>query len=272
MESFRLFLDDFSDAATNMALDETLLQEQCKKDSIPSIRLYRWKPPALSVGYLQRIRDEVDLDICRKLGIDYVRRLTGGKAVLHDDELTYSIIIPSSHKKMEGIGVVDSYRTISKALVRSLQLCGIMCEIAPKIVPSQARMGSKICFETPSTYEVMAGNKKIIGSAQTRDKGVILQHGSVPIDWDTEKMLDVMGIPIKGRKVYRERFNEKATSISKELGHRIEFEDLIHCFVKGFEDTFKVDLIPSEYTKDEKNIASNLATEKYASDNWNLRK
>jgi len=272
MERFRLFLDDFSNSATNMALDETLLRGQLEKDCPPSIRLYRWKPAALSVGCLQRIEDEVDLELCRKHGIDYVRRLTGGKAVLHDDELTYSIIIPASHRKLEGSGVVESYRTISKALVRSLRLCGIKCDMAPKIVPGQASQGSRICFETPSTYEVMAGNRKIIGSAQTRDKGVILQHGSVPIDWDTEKMFDVMGIPAEGRKRYRKRFNERATNIVAELGYRIEFEELVQCFVEGFEDTFKVELIPSEYSKDEIRTAQSLAREKYASDEWNLRK
>lgn len=272
MEKFRLFLDDFSDAATNMALDETLLRGQLRMDLPPSIRLYRWKPAALSVGYLQRIKDEVNLDMCREHSIEYVRRLTGGKAVLHDDELTYSIIIPATHSKMEGTGVIDSYRKISKALIRSLRLCGIKCEMAPKIVPGQAQKGSKICFETPSTYEVMAGNKKIIGSAQTRDKGIILQHGSVPIDCDVEKMFDVMGIPKEGRKIYQKKFNERATNITKELGYRLEFEELIPCFVKGFEDIFKVELIPSEYSIDEQSIARSLVREKYGSDVWNLRK
>lgn len=272
MEMFRLFIDDFSNAAMNMALDETLLRQQINNSLPPSIRFYRWKPAALSVGCLQKVQDEIDLEMCRKHDIDFVRRPTGGKAVLHDDELTYSITIPASHRKMGGSGVVDSYLTISKALVRALHLCGIKCSIAPKIVPGQAKRGTKICFETPSTYEVIADNKKIIGSAQLRDQGVILQHGSVPIDWDPEKIFDVMGIPKEGRELYHNKFHERATTITKELGYRVDFEELIPCFVRGFEDTFDVELTPTVYSKVEKRMAQSLVNEKYGSDRWNLRK
>ena len=272
MEKFRLIIDGSSNAARNMACDETLFRSVIDGGSPPAMRFYHWDPPGLSVGYLQRIRKEVNLDMCREHGIDYVRRLTGGKAVLHDDELTYSLAIPVNHKKVRGRGVVDSYRTISEALVKGLTLCGIPCTMAPERSSRMKKSDTSVCFDTPSVYEVMANGKKIIGSAQTRDRGIILQHGSVPIDWDTEKLFDVTGIPREGREFYGEHFRGIATTVSNELGHRIEFEDLIPCFVRGFEDVFEVELVPSEYTDGEKRMAERFEREKYGSDEWNLLK
>ena len=255
MEKFRLIIDGHAGAARNMARDETLLRSVMDGSSPPCLRFYAWKPPGLSVGYLQRIREEVDLGMCSKHGIDYVRRLTGGKAVLHDDELTYSMVIPVNHRRMKGRGVVDSYRTISEALVMGLVLCGIPCSMAPKRSSDSKKSRTSVCFDTPSVYEVMAGGKKIIGSAQTRDRGIILQHGSVPIDWDTEKLFDVTGIPMERREQYADHFRGIATTVVNELGYRIEFEDLVPCFVRGFEEVFRVELMPSEYTEGEKGMA-----------------
>ena len=272
METFRLIIDGSSNAAGNMARDETLLRSVMDGSSPPCLRFYAWKPPGLSVGYLQKIRKEVNLDMCSKHGIDYVRRLTGGKAVLHDDELTYSLAIPVNHKKVRGRGVVDSYRTISEALVKGLTLCGIPCTMAPEKSSGSKKSSTSVCFDTPSVYEVMANGKKIIGSAQTRDRGIILQHGSVPINWDTEKLFDVTGIPREGRERYAEYFRGIATTVTKELGYRIEFEDLVPCFVRGFEDVFEVELVPSEYTDGEKRMAERFEREKYGSDEWNLLK
>jgi len=272
MEKFRLIIDGPSNAGGNMARDETLLRSVMAGGSPPAVRFYTWKPPGLSVGYLQRIRKEVDIGMCKKHGIDYVRRLTGGKAVLHDDELTYSMVIPVNHRKMRGPGVVDSYRTISEALVMGLALCGIQCKMAPKKSTKAKKDGTSVCFDTPSVYEVMAGGKKIIGSAQTRDRGIILQHGSVPIDWDTDKLFDVTGISMEQRDEYSNYFEGIATTVSGELGCRIEFDDLVPCFVRGFEEVFGVELMPSEYTEEEKEMVERLEREKYGNDEWNLLK
>ena len=269
MEKFRLFIDGTSTGAVNMARDEALLRSVIDAKSSPCIRLYQWDPPALSIGYLQRIRDEVDLEMCINYGFDYVRRLTGGKAVLHDDELTYSIAIPANHEKMDGRGVIASYRSISRALVRALSLSGITCTMAPRIMSRQRRELSAVCFDTSSTYEVMFQGKKIIGSAQTRDKGVILQHGSVPIDWNLQRMFDVMGVPSDQKDLYETFFDKKATNITKAIGHRIEFEDLVPCFIRGFEDTFGVELIPSDYTRGETIETNRLIEDRYGHENWN---
>ena len=118
-------MDGHQDPAVNMARDETLLRRLIAGESAPCLRFYQWRPPGLSLGRFQRIGEGVDLERCKEMGVHVVRHLTGGEAVLHDDEITYSIIIPLSHPSIEGIGVPDTYRTISKALVRGLELSEI---------------------------------------------------------------------------------------------------------------------------------------------------
>ena len=269
METFRLFVDEASKGAVNMARDEALLRSVINGRSPPCVRFYRWKPPALSLGYLQRISEEIDIEMCKDHGFDHVRRLTGGKAVLHDDELTYSVIIPANHEKMEGRGVMASYRTISRALVRSMSLCGISCSMAPNRMTQRKGGLSTVCFENPSAYEVICRGKKIIGSAQTRDRGVILQHGSVPIEWDLRSMFDVMGIPSNDREMYENVFNNRATNITGILGGRMEFDELVPCFIRGFEDSLEIDLIHSSYTSEERSLIDELTEERYGSDDWN---
>ncbi len=272
MERFRLMVDDVLTGYENMARDEALLESVHNGISPPVVRFYRWAPPGLSIGYLQRIEEEVDLSVCRRCGVDCVRRLTGGKSVLHDDELTYSIVIPSSHGTLDGIGIVDSYLSISRGLIRSLSLLGVDASVAKGESDAPGPPSSSVCFEMPSIYEILSGGKKIIGSAQTRRKGTILQHGSVPISWRMEKMLALMGIPEGQREHHRAILKERATTLSEIQGARIEFEDLVPCFVQGFEDAFGIELVPSTYTASELKTAGDLALNKYGSDEWNLKR
>lgn len=270
MERFRLIIDASSTPAENMARDEALLESVLDGRSPPVLRFYGWKPPGLSIGYLQRVEEEADLSAARRYGIDCVRRLTGGKSVLHEDELTYSIVIRSDHGSLDGRGVIDSYRSISRALVLSLSFLGIDAGMAERTGERAGRSSTSVCFEVPSVYEIVVAGRKIIGSAQTRHRGVILQHGSVPISWDAEKMLTVMGITEAELPGYVARLDRRATTISKELGGRIEFEEMVPCFVKGFEDAFGIELVPSSYTDTETERASMLANNKYGRDSWNL--
>ena len=272
IDRFRLMVDGYSTGAVNMARDEALLRRVMAGESSPCLRFYQWKPPGLSLGRFQEAGRGSDLEKCGEYGIDCVRRLTGGQAVLHDDELTYSIIIPVDHERFDGRGVLDSYRTISKALVGALIDIGIDCSLAAESKTRSDPAGGGVCFYSPSAFEVVAGGKKIIGSAQTRDRGVILQHGSVPVDWDIEKQLDVMGICGESRGPFKEMLLHRATTIREQLGKRVEFDELVPFFISRFETVFDMRADRSDYTREERALVEWLVGNKYGRDDWNLKK
>jgi len=268
---FRSFLDGYCPPAENMARDEALLRKVIAGGSPPCIRFYRWKPAGLSLGRFQKIDKGVDLEACREYGVEVVRRLTGGEAVLHDDEITYSIVIPFSHPSFDGKGVIDTYKTISRALVKGLELSGVRSTMAGEAPTRPDPEGQGVCFYTPTVNEIVADNRKIIGSAQTREKLVILQHGSIPIDWNIEKQFDVMAIPVENRDVFTSLFRKRATTIYEQLGSRPSFEQLAGNFAKGFEEIFNTKMKPSDYSTSEKKLIEYLVQKKYGNDEWNLK-
>ena len=172
------FIDTgFNDAFTNMAIDEALLNSK-----IPVLRVYSWDPKAISIGYNQNIEKEINIDYCQNNGIDIVRRITGGKAVFHDKEITYSFILPENTNLLP-FDVNESYKIIAKALVIAFKKIDINAEI--RKVPE--RIETPVCFNSSNWYELLVNNKKISGSAQRRMDGKILQHGSLLIDFDYNK-------------------------------------------------------------------------------------
>src|SRR5919109_2759554 len=189
-----------ADAFTNMAVDEAVLEVFAVEGGATTVRFYSWSPPAVSLGYAQSIEREIDLRQCTALGIDVVRRPTGGRAVLHDHEVTYSLVI-SAHDPRVTAGILAAYLTISRALIRGLSYLGVTAELLPlrRGVPLPSDQASAVCFATPSSYEVAVGGRKIIGSAQRRAHDVIMQHGSIPLSWDFERMRAVFGrSPMEG--------------------------------------------------------------------------
>ncbi|MEA3558268.1 MAG: biotin/lipoate A/B protein ligase family protein [Candidatus Thermoplasmatota archaeon] len=268
---FRSFLDGYCTPAENMARDETLLRRVIAKGSAPCVRFYQWKPAGLSIGRFQKIDEGVDLKACKVHGVEVVRRLTGGEAVLHDNEITYSIIIPLTHPDFDGRGVIDTYKTISRALVKGLELTGVRSTIAGEAPTRPDPGGQGVCFYTPTVNEIVADHRKIIGSAQTRDKLVIMQHGSIPIDWDIDKQFDVMAIPKEKREVFTNLFRNRATTIVEQLGSIPSFEKLSGNFSKGFEEVFNTRLVQSDYSVSEIKMTRWLVQKKYECDDWNLK-
>ncbi len=255
---WRLIQDGYHNAYTNMAIDEVLLQSE-----VPVLRFYRWRPPAISIGYFQRLEDEIDLEECKRRGIGYVRRITGGKAVLHDRELTYSFVISQD---LMPKSITESYKVISRAILTALENLGLEAEMSEKVKRTQK---SSFCFNDPFYYEIVVNGKKIVGSAQVRKNGKLLQHGSILIDFDIEKMCSLFK---GGGKI--SQVQEKVTSLNTkkvrgELGKRIEFEDLALALKKGFEENFNVRLIPDELTRKEKILAQEIAAAKFSTREWN---
>ncbi|HEV8191109.1 MAG TPA: lipoate--protein ligase family protein, partial [Ktedonobacterales bacterium] len=175
--------------AWNMALDEAIVDAVAAGESLPTLRFYQWNPPSLSLGKRQPL-DDVDFARCRVAGVDIVRRATGGFAILHADELTYSIAVKPDDPRAEG-AILDAYRKLSQGLLSGLRLLDVPAEMNP-VVPSGVHNASAACFEVPSAYEIVVGEQKLIGSAQTRSGGRVLQHGSLPLHGDIARVVECL--------------------------------------------------------------------------------
>ncbi|WP_173917100.1 biotin/lipoate A/B protein ligase family protein [Halobacillus sp. Marseille-Q1614] len=255
--------------ALNMALDEALMNWHSEGKIPPVLRFYGWKPAGLSVGYFQKVKGKIDLEAVNRNGYQLVRRQTGGRAVLHDDELTYSVIVSESHPDMPA-SVKEAYLVISQGLLEGFKELNIPADFA---IPEEklGTTGSAVCFEEPSWYELIVDEKKAAGSAQTRKKGVILQHGSIPINVDESKLFDMFiykNERIKQRA--REAFGDKAVSINHILETPVSFEDTKAAFKNGFEKGLNIELKPFQLTDEQWAEVEGLAQNKYATDEWNF--
>lgn len=180
--------------AYNMALDEALLEWHSKGVISPTIRFYGWNPATLSIGYFQKVEKEINMDMVKKHHLGFVRRPTGGRGVLHEHELTYSVVVSEKHPKMPS-GVTEAYRVISEGILEGFKNLGLNAYFAiPRTAEEREhlkRPRSAVCFDAPSWYELVVEGRKVAGSAQTRQKGVILQHGSIILDLEKEKLFEL---------------------------------------------------------------------------------
>ncbi|RFA36675.1 octanoyltransferase [Virgibacillus dokdonensis] len=248
------------DAAINMALDEALLHWHKEGKIPPTLRFYQWRKPTLSVGHFQKIAGKIDLDGIKKHQCQLVRRMTGGSAVLHDDELTYSIVISESHPAIAS-SIRQAYYDLSKGILEGYKNLGIEAGYAE--LASKER--SNICFERPAFYEMVADGKKLSGNAQTRKKGVLLQHGSIPISMDIDMLFDMFIFPsekLKARK--KQAFWNKATTINRILQKDVSYDTVKAAFKKGFSDGLGIELTKFSLTKSQWNEVYQLAEKEYA--------
>ena len=260
--------------AFNMALDEALLDWHGEGKIPPVVRFYEWNPPTLSIGYFQKAEKEINLTQVQALGLGFVRRPTGGRAVLHEDELTYSVVVSEKHPSMPQ-SVTGAHRVISEGLLRGFQKLGFDASFSvPKTEEEKNVLKnprSAVCFDAPSWYELVVEGKKIAGSAQTRQKQVILQHGSILLNLDEEKLFSLFKFP--GEHV-RERlmksFRDKAVAINDLSRRKIGMNEVKDAFRKGFEEALQVRLEPYELSGEQMRYTEQLAREKYATDEWNF--
>lgn len=259
------------DGFANMAIDEALLEVYAASGGLPMLRFYTWSPPALSLGYGQQIEADVNVERCRALGIDVVRRPTGGRAVLHDHEITYSVVIREDDP-LAAMGVLASYLTISRALIRGLSYLGIAAELIPlrRPAPVPAHETSPVCFGMPSSYEVAVAGRKIIGSAQRRSQGVIMQHGSLPITLDRDTLFTVLqssrGMPLSSRE--EETFRMRMTTLQEAGGRSYDYAEVVTALARGFAETWDIELRPDDLTAEERRLSDHLRATKYATDTW----
>jgi lipoate-protein ligase A len=219
----------------NMAVDEELLARAQAGEKVPVLRFFTWDPAAVSIGRFQKIEDAVNADACERHGIDIVRRITGGRAVLHYRELTYSIIARTDDPLFPA-NVLGTYKLIAAGLLQGLKNFGIPAGMVSRSNRYAALVKKKAkdpaCFSSPSWYEILVHGRKIIGSAQRRLSGAFLQHGSILMDYDPALEAEV--IPGGGN-------NDVVTSIRQELGRDVSLEEAKFGFVKGFSEALAID-------------------------------
>jgi lipoate-protein ligase A len=281
MKSWRLIFTGAHDAFFNMALDESLLLSCRSKASAPILRLYQWIPPAVSTGYLQSIDKTVDLNECRNKGIDVVRRITGGRAVLHEEEITYSVCASGDHFSLLGENTNKTYHRISAALLEGLHFLGIEGEWVKPSSEMRATafdlISSKPCFLSNSRYEITVGGRKLIGSAQRRfssrsdEKESFIQHGSIPTGEGRFHMADLM--PEGDRlETIKRSWKEKSTNLVRELNRKVTTEEMIFAIQSGFEKTFGCPMEDSQISEPELNRVKSLLQRKYLTPKWNFRR
>ncbi|KJL02184.1 MULTISPECIES: biotin/lipoate A/B protein ligase family protein [Priestia] len=260
----------------NMALDEALLEWHSKGEIPPTIRFYGWNPPTLSIGYFQKAEKEINFDKVKELGLGFVRRPTGGRGVLHDEELTYSVIVSEEYPNMPKT-VTEAYRVISEGLLEGFRSLGLEAYFAiPRSEEEKNSLKnprSSVCFDAPSWYELVVEGRKIAGSAQTRQKGVILQHGSILLEIDEDKLFSVFNYPNDRVKERMQRaFRSKAVAINAIAGRKIPIEEAKEAFYKGFALALDIDLEPYTLSEEEEAYVEELARTKYGSDEWNFKR
>jgi lipoate-protein ligase A len=255
--------------AWNMAVDEAILQGVGRAESLPTLRLYDWAPACLSLGYAQSYTD-VDAGRLSANGWEVVRRLTGGRAILHVDEMTYSVIAPSDEPRVAG-SVLESYHRLAGALIRAVRALGLPVEMEENAPPASAAKGP-VCFEVPSAYEIVVAGKKLIGSAQARKKEGVLQHGTFPLHGDLTRITRALVFPDEpARQAAAQKLLTRATTSEMVLGRVIPWQEAAQAFLRAFETELGLTLERGELTAAEEARALELVQTKYAHPTWTER-
>jgi len=270
MYKWRLIIHPKQDGAMNMAIDEALLESVSNHLSPPTLRLYDWDPYTLSLGHAQSYR-EINIDEINKFKWDIVRRPTGGKAILHADELTYSVTAPDDDPITSG-SVIESYRRISLGLLKGLEIIGIHADSKPKDTSRQSDSKSPVCFQYPSDYEITFQGKKLIGSAQARKKNGVLQHGAIPLFGDLSRIVLVLQYSShKEKELAKKQLLSRATTIEKIKKEHISWDKTAEAVKKGFEEELNILFQQNDLSEMEKKRAQEICTEKYSHPEWTYR-
>lgn len=269
MQKWRLINSGHQSGAMNMALDEALLHAVAGGDSLPVLRFYRWRPATVTLGYAQSVHSDIDLDVCAEAGLDVVRRSTGGRAVLHAEEVTYSVISPLN-TGMFGGSVLECYRVISAVLQKTLLQLGLPADL----VPGKPRGGHQnamkaVCFSAPSQYELVIEGRKVAGSAQKRHGRAFLQHGSIPLEMD----LALLG------KALKIDDNKTSSGSLQSVGwlnrwreKKLTIDEVEKVLANEFSRQLQIAWDLSDPTVCELKDAEILCSEKFSCPEWNLKR
>ncbi len=265
---WRLVIDGQADGPTNMAVDAAILEAVTAGASLPTLRFYAWSPPCLSLGRNQPLAD-VDMGACRAAGVDVVRRPTGGRAILHTDELTYSVALLQKDPRATG-DVVESYRRLSEGLLAGLGNLSVEADQATRSL-GPATEPSPVCFEMSSRYEITVNGRKLVGSAQWRARGGVLQHGTLPLEGDIARIVDLLAFPASEREVQRQALLTRAATLEWVSGQVVPFAHVAQALADGFARTLELDLRPGALSSQERARAEEYRRCRYSAWDWIAR-
>jgi lipoyl(octanoyl) transferase len=271
MENWRFIPYRTASAALNMAIDEAIMEAHREGKVPPTLRFYGWEPAALSIGYFQKAEREVDFKRLEEHGIGFVRRMTGGRAILHDQELTYSVIVAGNHPLIPRT-VRESYRVINQGLLAGFRHLQINASL---MSPRKREKGasSPVCFDVPADYELVVEGRKIAGSAQVRQRGVMLQQGSIPLEIDVDLLFSILRFPSERVKErLQQTFADKAVTIYHFRRGPVALQEVIAAFFAGFQQGMGLKLTIAELTDDERSLAQEIAQKRYRSEAWNWQR
>ncbi len=269
MNIWRLLITPPARGAWNMAVDESILHHIGRGDSLPTLRLYAWIPACLSLGYAQPFAD-VDTQRLKARGWEVVRRATGGRAILHTDELTYSVIAPNGEPRVAGT-VLESYNRLAQALMLAVRYLNVPVEMKEENANGDSN-NNPVCFEVPSSYEITVNGKKLIGSAQARKKEGILQHGSLPLTGDLTRICQALVFESEAlREASSKRLLSRATTVDSALGREVSWEEASQAYIRAFEAQLDIEFEVAELSPSESKTAEMLVEEKYNHPSWTER-
>jgi lipoate-protein ligase A len=269
MTLWRLLITPPARGAWNMAADESILEHIGRGEALPTLRLYAWDPACLSLGHAQSFAD-VDVPRLKARGWDVVRRVTGGRAILHTDELTYSVIAPNEEPRVSG-SVLESYNRLAQALLLAVKNLELPVEM--KVGKANgSSTPNPVCFEVPSTYEITVVEKKLIGSAQARKREGVLQHGSLPLTGDLTRICQVLVFENEpAREDASKRLLARAATVESALGRAITWQTAAQAFVHAFEAQLGLSFERGKLSESESKRTDELVKEKYGHPSWTER-
>jgi lipoate-protein ligase A len=245
-----------------MAVDDAILEGVNRGSSPPTLRVYAWEPPTVSTGHSQKASVELDLEACRRRGFGVVRRPTGGRAVLHAGELTYSVVGRSGEPPLGGT-IGESYRAIANGLLSGLEQLGVCAELAAVATAHRDRGGvAPPCFVSAGRFEVVVSGRKLIGSAQRRLGAAVLQHGSLLTDETHVQLADVLRVDKEAdRAAIRRTLVSKTTNLTAILSRSLGFEELAYAMRVGFERAWGITFVDGALSERESEAVRRLTTE-----------
>jgi len=257
-EPWRLIQNGFNNASTNMAIDEAILVSRTQESVPNTIRFYRWKPSAVSLGFSQQVEKEIYVRTCRSLGIEIVRRPTGGGTVYHDShgELTYSIVVDMEEVPSD---LISSYGRLCHGIILACGELGLEAQLS---VDETGR-------QCPN---ITVGGKKISGGAQTRKGKILLQHGTLLVDSNLDIMTKVLKMGQPSACMPLDKLRSKVTTLRSILGRPISHEKIADSLRRGFEHALNLNLLKQDLTSGELELASELRIRKYDTEGWNFKR
>lgn len=251
-----------------MAMDEAVFLGNQRGTSPPTLRFYGWNPPAVSLGYFQDWDSEINLSYCMENHIDIVRRPTGGKAVFHEDDLTYSLVSREDDPPFSP-GILGTYLIISRCILEGIAVLGIRADMEKTVRPSAGEGPASHCFSSPSRYELLVNGRKICGSAQTRSKGAFLQHGSLLLNFDSLKALSVVTQDVPVSEDQARLLDRSVTSLRDHTEETVDPVRVAGILTASFERVMQTRFAEGGLTEEEKTTRDELLKNKYRTDAWN---